>query len=95
MDWEQILYRRSYMTTTNGYQAMIWKTTTGEWSALVSQQSTAIAHNQFLVLKDAQSWCEKQATHLTASDTRFNDRKPGAYAGPVSVLLLEEVTDGM
>jgi hypothetical protein len=73
MNWEHHLYGRSYMATANGYQAMIWKTTTGEWSALVSRQNVAVAHNQFLRLQDAQAWCGQQMTQM-----QFKEREAGA-----------------
>lgn len=56
MDWKQSQNGRSYTATTHRWQAMISKTTTGEWSALVSQRQNAVTHD----VEDAQAWCETQ-----------------------------------
>jgi hypothetical protein len=72
MDWEQSPNGRSYTVTTDRWQAMIWKTTTGEWSALVSEHQNAIAHDGFCVLKDAQTWCESQIMEKAAG-TQTNE----------------------
>jgi hypothetical protein len=70
MEWEQSQNGRMYTGTTHIWQAMIWKTTTGEWSALVSQHQNAVAHDGFAILKDARAWCETQIVEITLDSQR-------------------------
>ncbi len=74
MDWQLGPNGRSYTATTNTYQAMIWKTTSGEWSALVSQRHSPIAHHEFSILKDAQAWCEAQIEDRAADSQNSKNR---------------------
>ncbi len=76
MDWQLGPNGRSYTATTDTYQAMVWKTTNGEWSALVSQRQNAIAHDEFSILKDAQAWCEAQIVEITESEQSSKNRIP-------------------
>ncbi len=76
MDWQLGPNGRSYTATTDTHQAMVWKTTNGEWSALVSQYGTAIAHDAFSILKDAQAWCEAQIAETTAGEQNSKNRTP-------------------
>jgi hypothetical protein len=79
MDWEQSIDGRSYTATTTGYQVMIWKTTSGEWTALVSEHTQDVAHRRFTRLNDAKAWCEEHVAPflppIPASTTANRGRK--------------------
>jgi hypothetical protein len=46
---------------------MVWRTSTGEWVAIVSQHHAAIAHERCTKLKDAQHWCEARIAEALLS----------------------------
>jgi hypothetical protein len=62
MDWSGDATGRLYTATANGYQALIWQTSTGEWVALLSHTDVALAHTCCPSLRAAQAWCDAQVT---------------------------------
>ncbi len=67
MHWTSDTAGRTYTATQQGYQALIWRTSTGEWVAMISQHHAAIAHERCTKLKDAQRWCEAQISETLLS----------------------------
>jgi hypothetical protein len=59
-DWLHDVTGRQYTLTHGGYQAMVLRASTGEWIALLSQNSQAVAHNRCTTLQAAQAWCMAQ-----------------------------------
>ena len=62
MEWTGDATRRLYTGSHDGYQALIWQTTTGEWVALLSHTNVALAHTCCASLRAAQAWCDAQLT---------------------------------
>ena len=67
MQWTSSGTGRTYTSTKQRYRAMVWRTSTGEWVAIVSQHHAAIAHERCTKLKDAQHWCEARIAEALLS----------------------------
>ncbi len=68
MDWKTDTTGRSYTGVKDDFQAMVWRTSTREWAAMVSQRHIAFAHMRCMTLKDAVAWCETQRAEYTKQD---------------------------
>ena len=68
MHWTHDVAGRTYSCTKDGYQAIVWRTSTGEWRALLSHHQRTIAHVQYMTLQDAQAWCEARLAALAKED---------------------------
>ncbi len=68
MDWKTDATGRSYTGTVGDYQAMVWRTSTREWAAMVSHNHVAFAYTRCVALKDALKWCETHVTEASAKD---------------------------
>ena len=64
MTWTRDATGRTYTATKQSYQALVWRTSTGEWVAMISQNNIAIAHERCSRLNDAKRWCEAQLAGL-------------------------------
>ncbi len=64
MKWTCDATGHTYTRTRQGYQAMVWRASTGEWVAMISQNNITIAHERCGRLKDAQLWCEAHLAGL-------------------------------
>ena len=62
MDWTQDATGRMYSGRHDGYQALVWQTSTGEWVALLSHGTMALAHGCCPTVQAAQTWCAAQLT---------------------------------
>ena len=65
MTWTCDATSHTYTCTTQGYQALVWSTSTGEWVAMISQYNVTLAHERCRRLTDAQCWCEAQLAGLS------------------------------
>ena len=68
MDWKTDATGRSYTGTEGDYQTLVWRTSTREWAAMVSQSHIAFAHTRCVTLKDALAWCETQLAACSVQD---------------------------
>ncbi len=68
MHWTHDAAGRTYSCTKDDCQAIVWRTSTGEWDALLSHQQRTIAHVQCPTLQDAQHWCEARLAVLAKAD---------------------------
>ncbi len=66
MDWKSDATGRSYTGTEGDNQAMVWRTSSREWAALVSHSHSAFAHTRCAALKDALVWCEARIIEASA-----------------------------
>ena len=64
MTWTCDATGHTYTCTKQSYQALVWRTSTGEWVAMISQHNIAIAHERCSRLNDAKRWCEAQLAGL-------------------------------
>ena len=58
MQWHHGSKQQQYTLTIGDYQARVWRQTTGGWVAMISRDHTAVQHNFFKNLVEAQGWCE-------------------------------------
>ncbi len=58
MDWHRGRIVHQYSLTVGDHQALVWLQTTGDWTALISREHAAVAHNFFKNVIEAQLWCE-------------------------------------
>ena len=65
--WTRDTTRERYTITQGTCQGLVWRHEHGDWAALVSRDGTAVSHDSFFALEDAQAWCEAQLTALAAS----------------------------
>ncbi len=56
--WQRGSTQQQYTLTVGDYQALVWLQTTGDWTALISRDHTAVKHNFFKNVIEAQLWCE-------------------------------------
>ncbi len=68
MHWTSDAAGRTSSCTKDSYQAVVWRTSTGEWGALLSHHHRTMAHVQCLTLQEAQQWCEARLAALAKAD---------------------------
>lgn len=64
-DWQQS-DEQNYTLTLGTVQARVWLLPSGDWSALISQQHTAVVDTSFTLMQDAFDWAETRLTELQA-----------------------------
>jgi hypothetical protein len=64
--WQRSSTQQQYTLTIGDYQALVWRQTTGGWVAMISRDHTAVQHNFFKNLVEAQGWCEMCLAQLQA-----------------------------
>ncbi len=57
-----------HILVAGDYQCRVWRATSGPWTAMISRQGVAVAHDHFPTLQDAQAWCEAQLDLLAKED---------------------------
>ncbi len=66
MTWHRGSTQQQYTLTIGDYQALVWQQTTGGWVAMISRDHTAVQHNFFKNLVEAQAWCKACLIQLQA-----------------------------
>ena len=67
MEWTSDTGGQTYTTKQESCQALVWRTMSREWNVLVSGEGSAVGHETFTTLEDAQAWCEAQLAELAAA----------------------------
>ena len=70
MRWTLDATGLTYICTLGSDQALIWRTFTGAFVALICQDHVAIGHEQCRTLEEAQAWCEARLAELTTRKRR-------------------------
>ena len=64
-NWQQN-DKQHYTLTLGTGQARVWRLPSGEWSALISQEHTAVEDASFSHMRDAFSWAEIHLSEIQA-----------------------------
>ena len=65
MNWTSDNGGQTYTAQQDSCEGLVWRTTSGEWRALVSWAGSAVGHATFTTLEDAQAWCEAHVADLS------------------------------
>ena len=57
MDWQTDTTRERYTLPQGTCRCLVWRHGHGGWAAFVSRDGTAVRHDSFFVLEEAQAWC--------------------------------------
>jgi hypothetical protein len=60
MNWILDATGRTYKCRLGSGEALIWRSFTAGWIALICQGQVAIGHSAYPTLTEAQAWCEAQ-----------------------------------
>ncbi len=64
MEWTGDATGRQYMLIQGAYSGLVWRTSTGEWNALLSANGPALYHTRCGRLQEAQAWMEARLREL-------------------------------
>ena len=60
MNWILDATGRTYKCRLGSGEALIWRSFTAGWIALISEGQVAVGHRVYPTLPEAQAWCEAQ-----------------------------------
>ena len=66
MNWRSDDGGQTYTAQQDSCQGLVWRTTAGEWKALVRWAAGEARYASFTIREVAQAWCEAQFADLAA-----------------------------
>ncbi len=62
--WTSDATGRQYTLHQGSYRCLVWRASTGEWNALLSENGQAVYHTRCGRRKEAQAWMEARLREL-------------------------------
>ena len=75
MEWTGDATGRQYTLIQGMYRGLVWRVSTGEWNALLSQNGQAVYHTRCGRRKEAQDWMETRLRELTHDRQHSEERR--------------------